>query len=1365
MGIKKYARKTLAALLAASSLTSALSAFNAMADDSAVPVYDAGTMEDLPLLTAGSTVSVIEAKGYEEGAYAEWAAVDGADGYNVYCDGVQIDSMLIRQYSGYFRADAVGIKAGSHTLKIVPTKGGSEMTSAAAEAKVTSTSYDRSGFCFAKNSITGGTGIGAYNDDGTLKSDAVVLYVTEDTKNTVTMDVNTGKKTEKFTGIGEIVKAMQKGTETRPVAIRIIGKVTIDGINTSGDTYNLLLKASSDNSPIKNITVEGIGEDAVCYGWGVRCNRAQNIEIRNLAVMLFGDDGLALEKNNYNIWIHDNDIFYGTAGSDADQAKGDGSMDLKDDSKYITISYNHFWDSGKMSLCGMKSETGENWITYHHNWFDHSDSRHPRIRTMSVHVYNNYYDGNAKYGVGVTMGGNAFVENNYFRNCNYPMLISGQGSDTLSGGTFSGEAGGMIKSYGNVMSGQKAYVTYQNDNTQFDAYEASSRDEKVSDSIKCVSGGTSYNNFDTNSSIIYSYTPDAADVVPGKVMELAGRLNGGDFEWEFNDAVDDTSYAVNQELMAKIRSYQSGVIAIGSGFSSGNSNPDITTVTTASTTTKSSEKTTQSTASTQSPVSGGYVHDFTANGKESTFYNITGNLSTSKGTVNYDGKTLTQCLKMESATNIAFTAPADGNLTLVFAEAGKAVKIDGTKYTTDASGIVTVALKAGAHTVVKGDSISLFYMVYGTTGSVVTAASTESSGKTTNTTSKTTATSGYYTDIVPGDLKIVNAGGWNEMMYLTVSGASDADVTAVSYTGPLNGELKGEDLQYLVRDVDKGVRVDITGLKPGVYTLTMETKKGNVTKSGIVVGAQDRSGFAHYNYTAGVGAYNDDGTLKSNAIVLYVTEGNKNTVSVTSKDGTTVKGIGNILNSAGMDNGSGKTSNGGTPNSNNNIIQKLAADGTPLVIRIIGNVTAPEGVTEFDSVNYGGSVGDNGFMARMKSGKDITIEGIGTDACVNGWGFHFMAESSKPEFGKSFEVRNIAFRNVPEDCIGMEGVQEGSALTASVERCWIHNCEFYVPKIANPAESDKAEGDGACDFKRGQYFTNSYCYYEGYHKTNLVGASDSNLQYNLTYHHNYWKNCESRGPLARQANIHMYNNVFDGQSSYCMNPRANAYIFSEYNLFKDSKNPMTLKSGGVVKSYNDTFENVRGDQQGTIVKSRDESVSSSNKLAGFESDASLSYIPSGNYVLCENTADLKSNFETDGGCMDEMSISQGSSIIVTVPTQTTVTTTSDTTKSTNTTVTTNTTIPTNTTASSKTDESSNTTSIPSDVKVGDCNLDNAVSVVDLVYLNKYIVNIIKFNDQQKLNAECFESGGSIDANDASALMQFIAQQIDVLPVK
>ncbi|MDE7271145.1 MAG: InlB B-repeat-containing protein, partial [Acetatifactor sp.] len=111
------------------------------------------------------------------------------------------------------------------------------------------------------------------------------------------------------------------------------------------------------------------------------------------------------------------------------------------------------------------------------------------------------------------------------------------------------------------------------------------------------------------------------------------------------------------------------------------------------------------------------IHDFTANGKTSTFYTITGNLSTGKGTCTYDGKNLTQCLKMEGDTNISFTAPVDGKLTLVFGgdkdpAPGKKVKINDTAYTCDSNGIVTQDVAKGAVKVTKGETINLFYMVY-----------------------------------------------------------------------------------------------------------------------------------------------------------------------------------------------------------------------------------------------------------------------------------------------------------------------------------------------------------------------------------------------------------------------------------------------------------------------------------------------------------------------------------------------------------------------------------------------------------------------------------------------------------------------------
>lgn len=240
-------------------------------------------------------------------------------------------------------------------------------------------------------------------------------------------------------------------------------------------------------------------------------------------------------------------------------------------------------------------------------------------------------------------------------------------------------------------------------------------------------------------------------------------------------------------------------------------------------------------------------------------------------------------------------------------------------------------------------------------------------------------------------VKVESAGGWNEMLYIVLTGITSSDVTGVSYSGPSNGTFSADDLEYLVRDTQQGVRVDIIGLQAGDYNVSLTTSKGEITKSGIKVTAQDRSGYAHFKYTDGVGAYTDSGELKQDAIILYVTDENKDTVSVTSKDGTTVTGIGNILNSAGQDMGDGKTSGGSTvTNTNSGIIKKLAEDGTPLVIRIVGNVTAPSGLTAYNTTDYGGLKGDNGFMARMRSGKDITIEGIGTDACINGWGLHFI---------------------------------------------------------------------------------------------------------------------------------------------------------------------------------------------------------------------------------------------------------------------------------------------------------------------------------------------------------------------------------------
>ena len=51
-------------------------------------------------------------------------------------------------------------------------------------------------------------------------------------------------------------------------------------------------------------------------------------------------------------------------------------------------------------------------------------------------------------------------------------------------------------------------------------------------------------------------------------------------------------------------------------------------------------------------------------------------------------------------------------------------------------------------------------------------------------------------------------GGWYETIYAEIADISDGDVTSVSYSGPVSGQLSGQDLTYLVRAKGSGVRID-----------------------------------------------------------------------------------------------------------------------------------------------------------------------------------------------------------------------------------------------------------------------------------------------------------------------------------------------------------------------------------------------------------------------------------------------------------------------------------------------------------------------------------------------------------------------------
>ncbi|WP_312392548.1 T9SS type A sorting domain-containing protein [Chryseobacterium sp.] len=676
-------------------------------------------------------VTITQATGWLETAYVKWNPVNGADSYKVYYSGNGvtdkiIDNQLIRSYGSYFRADILGLSPGNYTIKVVPVTNNVEGTAAVSNS-ITVLPQDRTGFAHSNGRIPG-----AYNMDGTLKANAVVIYVTQNTKNTVSLNV-TGANSNPCVGLQTILDGFKKGNDTRPLAVRFIGNITDPNYLLNGD-----IVVENKNIAASSITLEGVGSDAVANGWGIRLKNATNIEVRNLGFMLTDaaeGDNLSLQQNNSYIWAHNCDLFYGKPGGDADQAKGDGALDAKK-STYITFAYNHFWDNGKSCLLGLSEGTTSGlYITYHHNWFDHSDSRHPRVRYYSAHVYNNYYDGNSKYGVGSTMGSSVFVEGNYFRSCKYPMLTSKQGTDIANGstGTFSGENGGVVKAFNNYMIGQNAFIPYNASSaaSHFDAYVASARNEVLGASVKALQGNGNYNNFDTDASLyVNSLVPDSPTIARDKTMQYSGRVSGGDINWTFSNANDDTSDAVNTGLMAVLQGYTSSLVSVQGETSAPVSSQTLTiasnneqnvssgsaispmiftwggtatdanvtglpasgisfvknsankTITVSGIPTADVDFTITTTGSSGNPVSGtgsitvtstgtnpqgNEIHNFTASNLSSSFYSFTSaNMNSTDGSANYDGLTLTKRLKIESSTAINFTTTASSALTLVF---------------------------------------------------------------------------------------------------------------------------------------------------------------------------------------------------------------------------------------------------------------------------------------------------------------------------------------------------------------------------------------------------------------------------------------------------------------------------------------------------------------------------------------------------------------------------------------------------------------------------------------------------------------------------------------------------------------------------
>ncbi|MFI5911230.1 right-handed parallel beta-helix repeat-containing protein [Dactylosporangium sp. NPDC051541] len=171
----------------------------------------------------------------------------------------------------------------------------------------------------------------------------------------------------------------------------------------------------------------------------VPANAVHNVIIRNLVFTGTPDDAINVQMFSHHVWIDHNDLSHGY----------DGLVDIKRGSSYVTVSWNHTHDHTKNMLLGHDDgngaqDTGQLKVTYHHNFFDRTPQRNPRVRFGEpVHVFDNYYLHNSDIGVACQASSGCVIENNVFEDTEeaYAIDYAGpRGRIVARGNLFIGES-------------------------------------------------------------------------------------------------------------------------------------------------------------------------------------------------------------------------------------------------------------------------------------------------------------------------------------------------------------------------------------------------------------------------------------------------------------------------------------------------------------------------------------------------------------------------------------------------------------------------------------------------------------------------------------------------------------------------------------------------------------------------------------------------------------------------------------------------------------------------------------------------------------------------------------------------------------
>ncbi|WP_185232208.1 pectate lyase family protein [Teredinibacter franksiae] len=451
------------------------------------------------------------------------------------------------------------------------------------------------------------------------------------------------------------------------------GKVV--SANTGSDIHQAICNRAADDTPLI-IEVEGTITPGNTSKFSGSCNTADGVielkEIQNITIIgvgsgaLFDEIGVHIRNSSNiilrNLHIRDVKKSGGTTsnGGDAIGMESNVSNVWVD---HVTLEAFGGENEGYDGLFDMKADT--NYVTLSYSVLMNSGrgglvgSSSGDLGNGPVTYHHNHYI-NIDSRVPLLRGATAHIYNNHYDGINKSGINSRKGGKAKVDNNYFEDAKNPIGTF------------YVNDMGYWDV------SGNIFDNVTWTEEGDDNHpagpnvQSTTSISIPYSYTLDDASCVPNMVANTAGAYT--------NMAVSDGSCDVT-----------------------------IPEPTSTPTTEPSVDPTSEPTSEPGVP-SGDEVLNITASGTSSDFFDISGNLSSSKGTVNYSGLTLTEALKIESSTSITFTSSADAELVLVFNEGEDGdIKINGTSRSVS-NGVLSVELSAGSHSISKDNTMNLYYI-------------------------------------------------------------------------------------------------------------------------------------------------------------------------------------------------------------------------------------------------------------------------------------------------------------------------------------------------------------------------------------------------------------------------------------------------------------------------------------------------------------------------------------------------------------------------------------------------------------------------------------------------------------------------------